>query len=64
MVVGAMDLGCERATVTIPTVFPVAVDPVGSGFVDNLSRTPTRRALRDGSGLSGSMKGTKHWLDY
>ena len=49
MVVGAMDLGCERATVTIPIVFPVAVDPVGSGFVDNLSRTLTRRALRDGA---------------
>jgi hypothetical protein len=24
-------LGCEAATVTIPIVFPVAVDPVGSG---------------------------------
>jgi putative ABC transport system substrate-binding protein len=28
----------KRATTTIPIVFPVAVDPVGSGFVDNLSR--------------------------
>jgi putative ABC transport system substrate-binding protein len=27
-----------RATTSIPIVFPVAVDPVGSGFVDNLSR--------------------------
>ena len=36
----------KRATVAIPIVFPVAVDPVGSGFVDNLSRTLTRRALR------------------
>jgi len=44
-----MDLGAKRATVTIPIVFPVAVDPVGSGFVDNLSRTLTRRALRMGA---------------
>jgi len=28
----------KRATTSIPIVFPVAVDPVGSGFVDNLSR--------------------------
>src|SRR5580698_1892834 len=28
----------RRATTSIPIVFPVAVDPVGSGFVDNLSR--------------------------
>jgi len=28
----------RRATASIPIVFPVAVDPVGSGFVDNLSR--------------------------
>jgi putative ABC transport system substrate-binding protein len=28
----------KRATTTIPIVFPVAVDPIGSGFVDNLSR--------------------------
>ena len=34
---------------TIPIVFPVAVDPVGSGFVDNLSHTLPRRALRMGA---------------
>ena len=28
----------KQATTSIPIVFPVAVDPVGSGFVDNLSR--------------------------
>ena len=28
----------KQATASIPIVFPVAVDPVGSGFVDNLSR--------------------------
>src|SRR5580692_7782241 len=28
----------RRATTSIPIVFPVAVDPVGSGFVDSLSR--------------------------
>ena len=28
----------KKATVSIPIVFPVAVDPLGSGFVDNLSR--------------------------
>jgi putative ABC transport system substrate-binding protein len=28
----------KRATASIPIVFPVAVDPLGSGFVDNLSR--------------------------
>jgi putative tryptophan/tyrosine transport system substrate-binding protein len=28
----------KRATTSIPIVFPVAVDPVGSGFVDSLSR--------------------------
>src|ERR1700722_9659785 len=28
----------KRATTSIPIVFPVAVDPIGSGFVDNLSR--------------------------
>jgi hypothetical protein len=39
----------KRATVTIPIVFPVAVDLVGSGFVDNLSRTLTRLALRMGA---------------
>jgi putative ABC transport system substrate-binding protein len=28
----------KQATTSIPIVFPVAVDPLGSGFVDNLSR--------------------------
>ena len=28
----------KQATASIPIVFPVAVDPVGSGFVDSLSR--------------------------
>jgi putative tryptophan/tyrosine transport system substrate-binding protein len=28
----------KQATTSIPIVFPVAVDPIGSGFVDNLSR--------------------------
>jgi len=28
----------KQATTSIPIVFPVAVDPVGSGFVDNLAR--------------------------
>jgi putative ABC transport system substrate-binding protein len=28
----------KQATKSIPIVFPVAVDPIGSGFVDNLSR--------------------------
>jgi putative ABC transport system substrate-binding protein len=28
----------KRATASIPIVFPVAVDPLGSGFVDSLSR--------------------------
>jgi len=28
----------KQATASIPIVFPVAVDPVGSGFVDNLAR--------------------------
>jgi putative ABC transport system substrate-binding protein len=31
-------LALKRLTSTIPIVFAVAVDPVGSGFVDNLSR--------------------------
>ena len=28
----------KRVTTTIPIVFPVAIDPVGAGFVDNLAR--------------------------
>lgn len=31
-------LAIKKLTSTIPVVFAVAVDPVGSGFVDNLSR--------------------------
>jgi putative ABC transport system substrate-binding protein len=31
-------LAAKKATATIPIIFPVAVDPIGSGFVDNLSR--------------------------
>jgi len=39
MVVGGNAvLAAMQATASIPIVFPVAVDPLGSGFVDNLSR--------------------------
>jgi putative ABC transport system substrate-binding protein len=39
MVVGGNAvLAAKQATASIPIVFPVAVDPLGSGFVDNLSR--------------------------
>jgi putative ABC transport system substrate-binding protein len=39
MVVGGNSVAAaKQATTSIPIVFPVAVDPVGSGFVDNLSR--------------------------
>ncbi|MBV8392423.1 MAG: ABC transporter substrate-binding protein [Alphaproteobacteria bacterium] len=31
-------LATKRATTTIPIVFPLAIDPVGAGFVDNLAR--------------------------
>ena len=39
MVVGGNAiLAAKQATTSIPIVFPVAVDPLGSGFVDSLSR--------------------------
>ena len=38
MVGGNGVAAAKQATATVPIVFPVAVDPVGSGFVDNLAR--------------------------
>src|SRR5215831_10427798 len=35
---GSATVGALRATRTIPIVFPIAVDPVGAGFVESLAR--------------------------